>query len=308
MRNPAGGLGRPSPTLSILPAALLAGALIALLGSAVLGLAGLVVRSVAARAAAAGAYSGAPHGWIPLGGSALASIGHAGTLLALVLLAGWLALRTVAAARAPWANLHEFSVAFAAVLLAAYAVVERRHAIRPLAPLVAALAAGLVGVALSLDAPVEPLVPALQQPLLLTVHVGSALLAYAISAVAFVAAIGELLARAAGDRVSALPTADACRRAAHHAVLVGFPILTAAIALGSVWANLAWRSYWSNDPKELAAAATWLVYGAYLHAAGRRDRWGRCAPWLLVVGFGGVLFTYLAASFLFVGEHSYAGA
>ena len=79
-----------------------------------------------------------------------------------------------------------------------------------------------------------------------------------------------------------------------------------AIALGSVWANLAWRSYWSNDPKELAAASTWLVFGAYLHVAGRRDQWQRSAPWLIVLGFAGVLFTYIGAGLFFVGEHSYA--
>lgn len=47
----------------------------------------------------------------------------------------------------------------------------------------------------------------------------------------------------------------------------------------------------------LAAAATWLVFGAYLHVAGRRDRWERLAPWLIVLGFAGVPF---------IGEHSYA--
>ena len=88
-------------------------------------------------------------------------------------------------------------------------------------------------------------------------------------------------------------------------MLIAFPILTIAIALGSVWANLAWRSYWSNDPKELAAAATWLVFGAYLHVAGRRDRWERLAPWLIVLGFVGVLFTYIGAGLFIVGEHSY---
>ena len=88
-------------------------------------------------------------------------------------------------------------------------------------------------------------------------------------------------------------------------MLIAFPILTIAIALGSLWANLAWRSYWSNDPKELAAAATWLVFGAYLHVAGRRDRWEALAPWLIVLGFVGVLFTYIGAGIFIVGEHSY---
>jgi ABC-type transport system involved in cytochrome c biogenesis permease subunit len=148
-------------------------------------------------------------------------------------------------------------------------------------------------------------VPALQQPLLLTIHVGSAAVAYAVSGIAFVAAVAEIGQRAAQNRLPALPSADVARAVGHRAVLVAFPILTIAIVLGSVWANLAWRAYWSNDPKELAAAATWLVFGAYLHAAGRTDRWGRFAPWLIVLGFVGVLFTYIGAGLFIVGEHSY---
>jgi ABC-type transport system involved in cytochrome c biogenesis permease subunit len=169
------------------------------------------------------------------------------------------------------------------------------------------LAAGLVAFGLSLDDRVDPLVPALQQPLLLTIHVGAAVLSYAVAGVAFLAAAAEIAQRRAGDRVAALPSAATARAVGHRAVLIAFPILTVAIALGSVWANLAWRSYWSNDPKELAAAATWLVFGAYLHVAARRDRWERLAPWLIVLGFAGVLFTYIGAGLFFIGEHSYGG-
>jgi ABC-type transport system involved in cytochrome c biogenesis permease subunit len=217
-----------------------------------------------------------------------------------------LAVRAVASGHAPWATLHEVSVAFAAAVLVAYLTLERRLPLRPLVPIVATLAAGLLGLALAFDARIDPLVPALQQPFLLTVHVGSAIAAYAVSGVAFAAALGELVQRGGAIQVGALPSAEACRAAAHRSVLIAFPLLTLAIVLGSVWANLAWRSYWSNDPKELAAAATWLVFGAYLHVAGRRDRWAALAPWLIVLGFVAVLFTYLAASLVFVGEHSYA--
>lgn len=222
------------------------------------------------------------------------------------LLVAALVARTVLVGHAPWSNLHEFSLAFAAALAVTHLVLGRSHPLGGLAPITALLAAGLVAFALGLDDRVDPLVPALQQPLLLTVHVGAAVLAYAVSGVAFVAAVGEIVQERAGDRLRALPSAAAARAIGHRAVLVAFPILTIAIVLGSVWANLAWRSYWSNDPKELAAAATWLVFGAYLHVATRRDRWERAAPWLIVLGFAGVLFTYIGAGLFFVGEHSYA--
>ncbi len=232
---------------------------------------------------------------------------EAGMLAGLVLLVATLALRTIVAGRAPWANLHEVTQTLATFLIGSYVVAEVRHPIPRLAPLVAALAAALIVVALVLPSDVVSLAPALQTPLLLTVHVGAAIVAYAVAGLAFVAAVAELIQGAMRDRLAALPSAATSRLVAHRAVLVAFPVLTAAIVLGSVWANLAWRSYWNNDPKELAAAGTWLVYAAYLHVAGRRDRAGRLAAWLLVLGFAGVLFTYLGASLLLPGQHSYAG-
>jgi len=268
-----------------LPSALLVAALIALVGGSLV--------SIVAALAGRGAASTVAHAAILVGGAFL--------LTALI-------ARGVVAGRAPWSNLHETAVAFAFGVTAVYAVLERRMPIRSLAPGVGLLAAALVALALAQPSELLPLVPALQSPVLLTIHVGAAMLAYAIGAVAFAAAAAELVQRRAGGTLAALPPADVARAAAHRAVVLGFPVLTAAIVLGAVWANLAWRSYWSNDPKELAAAATWLVYGGYLHVAGRRDRWGRLAPWLLVLGFAAVLFTYLGAGLVFVGEHSYAGS
>jgi ABC-type transport system involved in cytochrome c biogenesis permease subunit len=235
----------------------------------------------------------------------LAPVLLGGVAIGAVLLLMAAVARAALIGHAPWSNLHEVSIAFAALLLAAYLVLARTWPIAGLAPFVALLGAGLVVVALGLDDRVDPLVPALQQPVLLTVHVGSAVLAYAVAGVAFAAAAAELGQRAASGRIGLLPTVGVARAVSHRAVLAGFPILTIAIALGSVWANVAWRSYWSNDPKELAAAATWLVFGAYLHVAGRRDRWERLAPWLIVLGFIGVLFTYIGAGLFLVGEHSY---
>ncbi len=233
-----------------------------------------------------------------------------GSNVALVVAAGLLVtalvLRAILTGHAPWSNFHEFSLAFAAALVGTHLVMGRAHALDGLAPITSLVAAGLLVFALGFDDRVDPLVPALQQPLLLTVHVGAAALAYAVSGIAFVAATAEIVQARTGNRAPLLPSAEAARAIGHRAVIIAFPILTIAIALGSVWANLAWRSYWSNDPKELAAAATWLVFGAYLHVAGRRDRWQRMAPWLIVLGFAGVLFTYIGAGLFFIGEHSYA--
>jgi ABC-type transport system involved in cytochrome c biogenesis permease subunit len=284
--------------------ALLVAALITLLGASAIGIAAAIGSAI--RVPQGEPADGGPNGPAArISGSATAL---AATVLAAILLFGSLAARTAAIGHAPWSNLHEFSAAFAFGLLAVFIGLARRRPITGLAPVVALVAAALLGVSLLQSDEVRPLVPALQAPLLLTIHVGTAMLAYAIGAVAFAAAFGEILQRATRDGISALPSAAVCRAAAHRAAILAFPILTAAIVLGSVWANLAWRSYWNNDPKELAAAATWLVYGGYLHVAGRRDRWAASAPWLLVLGFAAILFTWLGAGLLFVGQHSYAGA
>jgi ABC-type transport system involved in cytochrome c biogenesis permease subunit len=283
--------------------ALLAAALISLLGSVALALGGGLLRFAGAARLALSEGVEVDDARRPRFG---AHTVHFGIVAALAFALTALAARTFVTGHAPWSNLHEFSAAFAAGVMAVYLYLDRGEPIRGLAPAVAVIAASLIGLSLALDSRVDPLVPALQQPVLLTVHVGAAMLAYAISAVAFAAAGGELLQRLSGGALRWLPSTAACRAAADRSVILAFPVLTLAIVLGSVWANLAWRSYWSNDPKELAAAATWLVYGAYLHVAGRRDRWATLAPWLLVLGFGGVLLTYLGAGLVFVGEHSYA--
>jgi cytochrome c-type biogenesis protein CcsB len=281
---------------------LIVGALVALVAAAAAGIGAALVIAEPVAASATGASVGIG----PARRTLLQRASMSGLLAGLVLLVAALVVRAILVGHAPWSNLHEFTIAFAAALLATFLLLARSHPIAALAPLVAVLAAVLVAFALTRGDGVDPLVPALQQPVLLTVHVGTAVLAYAVAAVAFLAAVAELAQVQTGGRITALPTAAACRAVGHRAVLIAFPILTVAIALGSVWANLAWRSYWSNDPKELAAAATWLVFGAYLHVASRRDRWERLAPWLIVLGFVGVLFTFIGAGLFFVGEHSYA--
>jgi ABC-type transport system involved in cytochrome c biogenesis permease subunit len=279
-------------------------ALATLLAASAAGLGGMVVGL--GRGATQAATTGGPRSVAVSSGVRLSRFTVPAMVVGLAALVIALVGRTIVGGYAPWASMHGFSVTFAATLVGTYLLLARRSPIEGLAPFASLLAAGLVAFALGRDDAVDPLVPALQQPLLLTIHVGSAVVAYAVSGVAFLAAAAEIGQARSGDRIPLLPPASVARGVGHRAVLLAFPILTIAIVLGSVWANLAWRSYWSNDPKELAAAATWLVFGAYLHVAGRRDRWERLAPWLIVLGFAGVLFTYIGAGLIFIGEHSYA--
>ncbi len=282
--------------------ALLAAALMALLGGTLTGVLVAVIGALRVPAAVNGPAIGPA-----VVGRSRPSIAHAGVLLGLAFLLAALLVRALRVGHAPWSNMYEFNQAFAAAGLLAYLALERRLPIRGLAPLAALVAAALVAYSLTLPAIVRPLPPALQTPFFLSVHVGAAMLAYGIYAIAGVAALAELAQRARSGRLAWLPPVEISRAAAHRAVLFGLPVLTLAILLGALWANLAWRSYWNNDPKELAAAATLLIYLGYLHLAGRHDRWGAFAPWLIVLGFGAILFTYLAANLIIPGQHSYSG-
>ncbi|MGD1713751.1 c-type cytochrome biogenesis protein CcsB [Dapis sp. BLCC M172] len=86
---------------------------------------------------------------------------------------------------------------------------------------------------------------------------------------------------------------------------LGFPLLTIGIIAGAVWANEAWGSYWSWDPKETWALITWLVFAAYLHARITRGWQGRKPAILAATGFAVVWVCYLGVNLLGKGLHSY---
>jgi cytochrome c-type biogenesis protein CcsB len=86
---------------------------------------------------------------------------------------------------------------------------------------------------------------------------------------------------------------------------LGFPFLTMGIISGGVWANEAWGSYWSWDPKETWALITWLVFATYLHARITKGWEGRKTAILGGLGFFVIWICYLGVNFLGKGLHSY---
>jgi cytochrome c-type biogenesis protein CcsB len=317
--------------------------------------------------AARGAVAGAPAA--QGSGARTAAIGRYATMLgwlaAAALLAG-LVFRTIATGHGPFANMYEFSLAFAFGVLAVYLAFERRYHQRVLALVALPVAGAMMAYAFTIPPVIEPLVPALQNNLLLTVHVAVAIVAYGSFAIAFAASLlyllqgrralaaagmlvfgiagapagllltggsvtgllggllagglagglAGLLAGLAGFGASSgtdtgrgrwgLPSPEALDEIGYRAVVVGYPFLTLTIILGAVWADTAWGTYWSWDPKETASLVTWLIYGVYLHARVVRGWRGDRAAWLLVLGFVATLFTYFGNLF-FGGLHSYSG-
>ena len=86
---------------------------------------------------------------------------------------------------------------------------------------------------------------------------------------------------------------------------LGFPFLTVGIIAGGVWANEAWGSYWSWDPKETWALITWLVFATYLHARITKGWEGKKTAILGGLGFFVIWICYLGVNFLGKGLHSY---
>lgn len=233
------------------------------------------------------------------------SIGHAFTWLALVALVGSLGIRAYLVGRGPWGNMYEFSTAFAMGITGGYLYLARRYAIRSIAFVPLGVALFLLAYAATLPSTIEPLVPALHNPPLITIHVVMAVLSYGILTVSFGAAVGYLI-QGEDDRVGWLPSHKVLDEVAYRAVIIGFPVFAGLIILGSYWASIAWGRYWGWDPKETSALVTWLIYAVYLHARSLRGWAGRPAALILVLGFGAMLFTFFG-NLYFSGLHSYSG-
>jgi cytochrome c-type biogenesis protein CcsB len=118
---------------------------------------------------------------------------------------------------------------------------------------------------------------------------------------------------ASPQEIKTLPTlspqrlnlADILDNISYRIIGLGFPLLTIGIISGGVWANEAWGSYWSWDPKETWAFITWLVFAAYLHARITKGWQGRKPAILAATGFVVVWICYLGVNLLGKGLHSY---
>ena len=222
-------------------------------------------------------------------------------VIAFLLLTAYLIIRMVITGHGPFANQHEFAVSFVWGILGANLIAQWRFKIRMLSLIVLPVAGCLLLYAIQIGAEVQPLVPALQNNLLLTLHVGFAILSYGAACVSFAAAILYLLYPKLHMKISR----DRLDELGYKGAVIAFPLMTIMILLGALWANTAWGSYWSWDPKETAALVTWLLYAGFLHARVARGWRGKKSAWLLIIGFAAVMFAYFG-NYFFGGLHSYA--
>jgi cytochrome c-type biogenesis protein CcsB len=104
------------------------------------------------------------------------------------------------------------------------------------------------------------------------------------------------------ERLTLLESID---NLSYRTISFGFPLLTLGIIAGAVWANEAWGSYWSWDPKETWALITWLVFASYLHARLTKSWQGEKPAMIASLGFVVVWICYLGVNFLGKGLHTY---
>jgi cytochrome c-type biogenesis protein CcsB len=113
--------------------------------------------------------------------------------------------------------------------------------------------------------------------------------------------------REMGSRAVAGMNINLLDEVSYRGVAVGFPLFTlGAIVFAMIWAQKAWGSYWSWDPKETWSLISWLFYSAYLHMRIVRGWEGKLAAWVAVIGFPLIIFTLLGVNLLISGLHSYA--
>jgi len=157
---------------------------------------------------------------------------------------------------------------------------------------------------------ISPLVPSLQSDWLMF-HVSTMILSYATLIIGSLLSILYLI-------LSVLTKKETFKLAyskhiflenidnfSYRIIGLGFPLLTLGIIAGAVWANEAWGSYWSWDPKETWALITWLIFATYLHARIIKKWEKEKAALIASFGFFIIWLCYLGVNFLSKGLHSY---
>ena len=251
-------------------------------------------------------------GWI---GMLLAAGGVVVQTAALAL--RWVESYRIGAGHAPLTNMYESLVFFAWCTTLLYLYMEFRFKARVIGAFVmpcVATAMAYASFSDRIDDKISPLIPALQSNWLIA-HVVTCFIGYGAFAVAGGLGLMYLLKQRSTGRnapadtiVGNLPELRIIDDLTHKTIVFGFLWLSAGIITGAVWANEAWGTYWSWDPKETWSIITWFVYALTLHARFTRGWGGNRIAWLAIVGFIAVFFTYFGVNFLLSGLHSYGSS
>ena len=271
----------------------------------------------------------------------LLQIGRVSSIIANLLLFFVLASRWIIAGYFPLSNLYESLLFLTWTLLTIYLYLENKTKSKLMGAIlipVALLIMGFANLTLSPDMQkASPLVPALQSNWLM-MHVSMMMLSYATLIMGSLLCILFLVISkyqevdlqlvdestlplynvmldyyeaklfSPSDEISELGKLKLLQSLdnwSYRIIGLGFPFLTIGIIAGGVWANEAWGSYWSWDPKETWALITWIVFATYLHSRITKGWEGKKTALLGGLGFFVIWICYLGVNFLGKGLHSY---
>ena len=215
--------------------------------------------------------------------------------------------RGIGAGRLPLTNQYEFATSFAWGLCLLSMVFILRFRFHVMGAFISPVVFLMIGYAAMQSKEVRELMPALRSGWL-GFHVSTAIIAYGAFGVSFVLGIIFLLRDRLGghgflDRH--IPDRQMLDLIGYRSVALGMLFLSFTIITGAIWAERAWGSYWSWDPKETWSLVTWIIYAIYLHLRIRRGYKGKSAAIFAVIGFVCVLFTYIGVNTFIPGIHSY---
>ena len=214
----------------------------------------------------------------------------------IISLMAYIAIRWQIAGRPPLSNMFESMIIFAWTIGLVLLFIDLRYKIKIVSSLTALLGLLALGYASFLDKEIIPLLPALKSDWL-TIHVLTCFIGYSALTAGFASSLVILFKKGEIVKLDAI---------SHKIIAFGFLFLTLGIITGAVWANSAWGSYWSWDPKETWSLITWFIYAIYLHTRFTKGWKEKKAAWLSVIGFLAVIFTYFGVNYLLSGLHSYS--
>jgi len=231
------------------------------------------------------------------------------TAVGTVVLAIGVVMRGVAAGRVPWANMYEFSISSALLILLVYLTSLKIKDVRFIATFVTGFVLVTLFAAVSLFyVEVKTLMPALQS-YWLVIHVVVAILATSFFAIAAGLHIAYLVKSSSSAKrlMELFPALEQLERLAYRFNVVGFVLWSFTLIAGAIWAERAWHRYWGWDTKEVWTFIIWTLYAGYLHAMATRGWNGKRAAWLGLVAFLAIIFNFTIVNQFFKGLHVYSG-
>jgi cytochrome c-type biogenesis protein CcsB len=243
----------------------------------------------------------------------LGRMGVALTVIGFLLSVAGVVMRALAADRAPWGNMFEFTITAMVFVVGVYLILVWRAGLRWLGLPVTLLAAVGNGLAVTVFyVAVAPLVPALHSVWFL-IHIVAAAISGAAFNVGGVMSICYLIKKRAEERgtvrgyLERLPDSRKIDLIAYRFLAFAFPLWTFTVVAGAIWAEYAWGRYWGWDPKETWALVTWVIYACYLHARSTAGWRGTRAAVIAIIGLASFWFNFIGINLLVSGLHSYAG-